>query len=490
MRFLRLSSKPSGTTDQQSSDLLLLPPTKKKPPLPHPRLLLKAQRSSTVSTTASTSTEVLPPTPAESFTEDDDDALLLVVPLDHPGRTTPLSRSLGVGSFRHNKVVSLEDPPELTRTTSAPDSPGNAMLVEESSPATPLMAVVSAVKGLPPPPVLASSPSSVSVSSSSSMSSSIHYLRVTDLMVPRKGDASDDDHDDSTADPSSSSASPLAAAPPLDSPPWVWLGCAVAHTPAIDALARTGWEVAMNPSLWTLASPSALAPHLRRWHDDTFARAPVSECAPTCLDEGRMLRRPPVLVWTGHLHGMHRSDLPAVRAAALLPSSPETLLALLLDSNRVKEYNPHSLGREDLHVFGSSTDGRVTTTITKVMRSSTRPPLVRKTLSFTVLLHARPVEGGYLMVTRSVSSGPDPTAPPNNSSCGEILLSVTLLLRDGNRQHTRMVAVNHLHAPLIPSMLAKRIGVQAAANFLTDLQHWCEKEQPDLMNDHQQERTQ
>jgi hypothetical protein len=32
-----------------------------------------------------------------------------------------------------------------------------------------------------------------------------------------------------------------------------------------------------------------------------------------------------------------------------------------------------------------------------------------------------------------------------------------------------VITVNHIYSPLIPMMLAKRIGVQAAANFLLEL---------------------
>jgi hypothetical protein len=36
-------------------------------------------------------------------------------------------------------------------------------------------------------------------------------------------------------------------------------------------------------------------------------------------------------------------------------------------------------------------------------------------------------------------------------------------------QRTMVITVNHIYSPLIPMMLAKRIGVQAAANFLLEL---------------------
>jgi hypothetical protein len=327
----------------------------------------------------------------------------------------------------------------------------------------------------------------------SASASSQHYLRISDLRRL-----------DSSLHSSLHGASDASRTPRTESPAstlvdgdedgsndvdddgavdqWLWLGCATNSPVAVNALAEVGWSVAMNRKLWTLASPAASSSsfsssnQLRDWHEATFqpTERGRTDASPGTVPVVASCGELPVLVWTGKLHGLHRCDLPAVRAAALVPAAPRDLAELLVDSTRVKEYNPHSQGRVDLHVLQSALlEGGPYGGVTKVMRSTSKPPLVRKPLEFTSLLHARPIVGGgggYLIVTRSVSSRSDSATP---ASASEILLSVNLLLPasgpPGRGPCTMVVTVNHIHSPLIPMMLAKRIGVQAASNFLMDL---------------------
>jgi hypothetical protein len=307
-------------------------------------------------------------------------------------------------------------------------------------------------------------------------SSSIHqhYLRISDLRF-LDSSLQSSLHGTSSLDPSRTEPPTTSTDHGDDDPEavdqWLWLGCATNSPVAVNALAEVGWSVAMNRKLWTLASAGSSSSHQRlaAWTEATFQQQspPPGEL--------------PVLVWTGKLHGLHRSDLPAVRAAAAVPASTRDLAELLVDSGRVRRYNPHSQGRVDLHVLQSSLEGGRYGGVTKIMRSSSKPPLVRKVLEFTTLLHARPILNGrgYLIVTRSVSIRHDGAAaaslaPLPLSSSSEILLSVNLLLPMSDRADhpgasTIVITVNHIHSPLIPMMLAKRIGVQAAGNFLLDL---------------------
>jgi hypothetical protein len=390
----------------------------------------------------------LPPTPAESFT---DEEAVVVAP-------NTASRSLGVGTLHRSGSVRFESiPKEKSRDrdmTAATSSSLSSAAVESVS-------------------VVSSSPATTAAPTSSSTNH--HYLRISDL---RKLDASlQSSMHGSAHETESSDGDDVHDHDPIEQ--WLWLGCATNSPVAVNALAEVGWTVAMNPKLWSLASGSVSSPAGRAFHDATFQ---PSQCpVPSHLaDDGH-----PVLVWTGKLHGLHRSDLPAVRAAAVLNVSPSRLADLLVDSGRVKEYNPHSQGRVDLHVLQSSLLDSAAGTfggVTKIVRSSSKPPLLRKPLEFTSLFHARAVMNGraYLIVTRSVSNHRDgASSSSSSSSLSEILLSVNLLLPvgDGEAQpvgrgcapRTLMITVNHIYSPLIPTLLAKRIGVQAAASYLADL---------------------
>lgn len=129
--------------------------------------------------------------------------------------------------------------------------------------------------------------------------------------------------------------------------------------------------------------------------------------------------------------------------------------------------------------------------VTKVMRSESRPPLLRKTLQFTSIFHARKLNDtdhgidneneSYLLVTRAVEN---PTGTlggdsNNNNNSGvvvsEILLGVNVIRTIPH--HPRaclLLSVNHVRSPLVPSLfLAKRVGLQAATNFVHDLRKCC-----------------
>jgi hypothetical protein len=200
-----------------------------------------------------------------------------------------------------------------------------------------------------------------------------------------------------------------------------------------------------------------------------------------------------VLLWTGKFqHGLYGSELPAVRAAGILPVSPRDLFDLLVDSDRVLEYNKLSLGREDLMVLQDNLneEGPFGKSITKVMRSRSQPPILRQVMEFVSILHAKELEdepGSYLCVTRAVTQptvslhdddNDDKAQQHSTTAAGtasavlrsEILMGVNLLRRvEGDPNRCLMINVTHLRSPMIPMMIANRIGAAAAANFIKDL---------------------
>ena len=154
--------------------------------------------------------------------------------------------------------------------------------------------------------------------------------------------------------------------------------------------------------------------------------------------------------------------------------SARALTELLVDSTRVKEYNKISLGRTDLVTFQDSmeSEGPFGHSITKVMKSETKPPMIRKPLVFVSILHAKELDdgSGYLIVTRSVHY-------PRLSDVvkSEILIGVNLIRKIEAAENDRCLMINiyHIRSPVVPMMIAKRIGISSAVGFLKDIRAIC-----------------
>mmetsp|Transcript_11682 Transcript_11682/g.27987 ORF Transcript_11682/g.27987 Transcript_11682/m.27987 type:complete len:507 (+) Transcript_11682:305-1825(+) len=265
---------------------------------------------------------------------------------------------------------------------------------------------------------------------------------------------------------------------------------------AMDRLAHFGLTTSLNQAMWTPADyktsglikkgqqaaasgASAGGSHSHQecsWYASTFRPGPIKQCP--------ALESNDVMIWSGSfIHGLYGSDLPAIRAAGIVNMSAKSLFDLLVDSTRVKEYNKLSLGRTDLVTFDGDLDttGPFGRTITKVMRSETKPPMIRKTLVFESILHAKElVDGsGYLIVTRAIHQPGDDSSDHHHSLSSviksEILMGVNLIRKVEGQEDSRclMINVNHIRSPMVPMMVAKRIGVSSAVGFMNDIRALC-----------------
>jgi hypothetical protein len=129
-----------------------------------------------------------------------------------------------------------------------------------------------------------------------------------------------------------------------------------------------------------------------------------------------------------------------------------------------------SLGREDLLILQENRDGGPFGGVTKVVQSESRPPLLRKTLRFTSLFHARRLDDGWQLVSRAVKNTSD--AERSDVLVSEILMGVNLIRRISD-ESCCFISVNHIRSPMVPMMIAKRVGLQAAVNFIHDLRKTC-----------------
>jgi hypothetical protein len=149
--------------------------------------------------------------------------------------------------------------------------------------------------------------------------------------------------------------------------------------------------------------------------------------------------------------------LPIIKTISVIPMTPQEIADLMLDSSRVQTYNKFSLGRTDLKQIDVGI-GR-----TKIVRNLTKPPIGDEMQS-TTMIHARELENGaYVVVSRAV-----PSDEENAYGKSEILLGVNLMVPHSGSS-SLVTSVTHVYSPALPGLLAARLGVASAINFVKDL---------------------
>lgn len=205
------------------------------------------------------------------------------------------------------------------------------------------------------------------------------------------------------------------------------------------------------------------------WIQNTFDNGLVN------LTSGPNRHEQDILVWSGHFqNNYYGSELPAIRVAGIVNMAPRDLMELLTDSTRTKEYNKMSLGREDLVTFQTSLteEGPFGKCIAKVFKSTTKPPLVRKLMVLVNCSFAKDLgDDGYIIVSRAVIH-PDNATPQPKVIQSEMLLGVNLIRKiDGEPDKCVMINVNHIRSPMIPMVVAKKLGISAAIGFFNDVRN-------------------
>ena len=253
----------------------------------------------------------------------------------------------------------------------------------------------------------------------------------------------------------------------------------------IDALFKRGLQSAMDESdNWTPVRDTAniLAKRSKITHVD----GPMGPWPNAASGSD-------VLVWSAPCnYEGHGSEYPLVKARGLIPTSALKIVELLLDSDRVKQYNKMSLGREDEHCFSKGVDNHdkcPTTGIqgeAKIVRSKSQPPIIRKPVELRILLHARRLhaEGElpkYISIGRSVWETAEGTPDVSDSSSTrcEMLLSANLvreLESDDGETWCELTTITHAASPGgIPLSIGKRVGLATAASYMKDIRSVFEK---------------
>lgn len=164
------------------------------------------------------------------------------------------------------------------------------------------------------------------------------------------------------------------------------------------------------------------------------------------------------------------SEVPWIKSISKLPFPPSEMVDLMMDSSRVKSYNSLSLGREDVKIIPSPEGG--VAQATKIVRNVVQLPVTNNKVESVTLLHTRKLESGaHLLVSRALGGTKYYDA---SIGTGYTLLGVNLFEPIANSpDECRLTAISHVYSPGVPLMVAGKVGVKSAKNFVKDIRTLC-----------------
>ena len=243
---------------------------------------------------------------------------------------------------------------------------------------------------------------------------------------------------------------------------------------AMKALVSAGLEASLDQGMWTANGPTSKLLKSGDWDDTVFVSYDKQQPMPAPHPRGTKGEMD-VLVWSGTFsHKYYGCDLPAIRCEAIVNMSPKSLANLLVDSNRVKEYNKMSIGRDDILVLQDDE-----MCVTKVVCGRSKPPMLGKILQLKTLLHMEELPGGsqngYVVASRAVSHADDAEAAVDPKVIhSEMLMGLNIIRAvEGEPDRCVLINVNHLMSPMIPMFMAKKLGLSSAVNFINDIRSLC-----------------
>jgi hypothetical protein len=209
----------------------------------------------------------------------------------------------------------------------------------------------------------------------------------------------------------------------------------------------------------------------RLWEAEKLTEKHLERSKSHYLDQDSLtLQDSLVLLWNGKFYDSNLDcEIPAIRSSGIIAMDAAELTNLLLNSSQTQQYNKFCLGRTDEIVYFDDFD---INSVTKVVRTKTKHPLIPKPMEFVTLIHARKLKPednhgeGFLMVSRAVTlpnEKVDPAAPG-------ILLNVNLIKTiTGVEGKCQLINMNHVNSPMTPTFLVKKLGSDGALSFFSEL---------------------
>jgi len=166
---------------------------------------------------------------------------------------------------------------------------------------------------------------------------------------------------------------------------------------------------------------------------------------------------------------------PILKTRGIIAMPPYELRDLLLDSNRVKEFNKNSLGKKNICILPSSNDDETTVIVEHDMRI----PIVGTSIQTLALTHSRPIhcgdggcgcDIGYIVVSRSVKRGLEEEEK-------DPFYSISILRPVPNQpEKTDLINVAQMGVSNhVPGFVLRKIGFMGASDFFANLRRLCRK---------------
>jgi hypothetical protein len=247
---------------------------------------------------------------------------------------------------------------------------------------------------------------------------------------------------------------------------------------ALDCLVRTGISLLANHPTVRLTGPTlASNPQTEiLWKPEGATPKILRNLAKQSTRERLETLRRDTLIWSGKFaeaSGGYDRQSGFFLARGVLGMSPRQLVELLWNNERTSEYNNYCLGRTTLlgndQAFFKGEDA----VGTKVIQSESRVPLTSISLTLQCLMHVRalPDDAGYVLLSRSCSTGPpgvhyraldDRNTRPKN----ELLWGVNVLRRVPHHPDlVDLTSASQVGSSMVPKFLASKIALMGVSEF-------------------------
>jgi hypothetical protein len=159
--------------------------------------------------------------------------------------------------------------------------------------------------------------------------------------------------------------------------------------------------------------------------------------------------------------GSYGREYPCLKLSTVLDAPAEAVMALLVDSERVAEYNKYSKGRHDVEHLGPHT---------KIVRNRSLPPLQKRVHEFCTLMHVvRREDGAQVMLTRFTDHPKVPRS--SNYARSEIILGVTEVRpHPTDKGKAVFTTVSHVKSAGVPPFIAEQFSARGLLDFVSSLQ--------------------
>ncbi|GAB5030898.1 Hypothetical protein NocV09_00401730 [Nannochloropsis oceanica] len=153
-------------------------------------------------------------------------------------------------------------------------------------------------------------------------------------------------------------------------------------------------------------------------------------------------------------------EYPCLKLSTVLHAPPDAVIDLLVDSERVAEYNKYSKGRQDIAQVGPNT---------KIVRNRTLPPLQKRAHEFCTIMHViRRPDGSQVMLTKYTDH---PEVPRSSAFArSEIILGVTEVKpHPTDPDRAQLTTVSHVKSAGVPPFVAEKFSVRGVVDFADSL---------------------